>query len=115
MLRSALSWTRSLPSRMRERRAARRRERLQEALTPLLMEALRPMAEAMARLDSSQRELARMLAPLAEPRVLQIPELDELRELQLETLQMLQPPAETVVAQLTGLRAPPTSPRSSAS
>ena len=84
---------------------------MEELLTPLLYQALTPVAEAMARLDSRQQETRQVLQALVEMPRQQDPET---KELLLEILNSLQPPAEQEIVQLVGRRTPPRSSPSSA-
>lgn len=103
------SWTR-----WRQRRAAERLLRQQEAarqlLTPLLLEALTPVAQAMSRLSDRQQETQQWLERLTAQ---QTPAQAELRDLLMEVLQTLQPPAEQQIHSL--LSGPPPLPSSSPS
>ena len=118
--RLALSWTRWLLTRA-QKAEARRRAKLEPVLRPLLLEALTPVAEAMARLEARQQEsqllVLRSLERLEHPRLPTQEQqmLMEQKELLLEVLNSLQPPPEREIAQQLGLPLPPTSPRSSVS
>jgi hypothetical protein len=85
---------------MRERRLARRQAKAELLLRPLLLQALTPVAEAMARLEQAHQQqhlqVLRTLAPLLEQQ-------PETRELLLEVLQATQPRPETELAQRLGL------------
>lgn len=105
------SWTRWRRSR-RERRLHRRQEKAALLLTPLLYQALTPVAEAMVRLDSRQQETQRYLE-----RQVQALRLEQLEQTELlrEILSSLQPTAEEQIGQLLGQPLPPISSPSSAS
>lgn len=111
MLRSALSWMLSLPSRARARRQARRQARTEAALKPLLWEALVPMAEALLRLEHLYQEQHRQLLR----QVMLASQQPETKELLLEILQSLQPSPDLVISQRLGLPTQPPSRPSSAS
>lgn len=111
MQRLASSWTR-----WRQKRTAARLHRQQEAarqlLTPLLLEALTPMAAAMERLSDRQQETHRLMMALAE--LAPAPEPQTL-ELLVEILQTLQPEPEQVIKEALGLSTQPSSSPSSVS
>lgn len=110
MRRSVHSWTRWRQKR-RQLRLQRKQEKLRLLLTPLLLEALTPVAQAMQRLEERQLETRLLLQQqLASPATPQ-----ETRELLLEVLSSLQPPAELVISQQLGLPLPPRSYPSSVS
>lgn len=102
-----------------EQRLLRQQAAAAQLLTPLLYQALTPVAEAMARLDQHQQAVLRLVEqqsrrqetlPMAEQRH------KEQTELLLEILQTLQPPAEEQIhSLLAGPPPPPTSLPSSAS
>ena len=109
--RLALSWTRWRQSR-REKRLARQRAKMERLLRPLLLEALTPVAQAMSRLEQRQQEALTPVLRLEQQHQAKVrleqAQLAETRELLVEILQSLQPPAEQVIAQQVGLSAPPT-------
>lgn len=100
---------------MTQRRQARQRERLELLLRPLLMEALVPVAQALERLDSRQRETRELVQALVEMPAPEAATPPETRELLLEVLNSLQPPPLGELSQRLGLPTPPPSSRSSAS
>jgi hypothetical protein len=111
MQRLARSWTRWRQSR-RQARLLRRQEEMRLLLTPLLYQALTPVAEAMARLDSRQQETRQRqqeLLLMVEARH------RETQELLLEILSSLQPTAQEQIVPLLGPPPLPTSSPSSAS
>jgi hypothetical protein len=111
MQRLARSWTRWRQSR-RAARLLRRQEKAALLLTPLLYQALTPVAEAMARLDARQQETRQLVQALVEmPRQ---PE-PQTQELLLEILSSLQPTAQEQIVPLLGPPPLPTSSPSSAS
>lgn len=133
MQRLRASWTR-WRRRRTEQRLLRQQAAARQLLEPVLVEALQalavPMAEAMARLSDRQLETQRWLERLAATQVplarwqeqvaakvsLDLQGLQELKDLQLEILQALQPPAEQQLASLLSGPAPlPSSPPSSES
>lgn len=111
-VRSALSWTRSLPSRMRERRLSRRRERLAAALLPLLVEQTEQLQ------DSLQPVLLQLDRKLTEQALLLQTQQEALR-LTVELLQLvltsLQPDPSEEISRLAGPPLLRNSPRSSVS
>ena len=96
-----------------EQRLARQQEAARQLLTPLLLEALTPVAEAMRRLELRQRETQQWLE---RGTAQQVPHQQEVKELLLEVLSSLQPPAEQQLASLLSGPVPlPSSPPSSES
>lgn len=81
----------------------------------LLLLALTPLAQALHRLDSRQQETRGLVEQLALRPQEETPLLQEIRELQLETLQAMQPSAEEEISQLIGLALPASSSPSSVS
>lgn len=126
MQRLRASWTRWRLSRMR-RRQQRLREKLAPVLAPILAEALEqlahPMVLAMGRLDDRQQEtlsvslqVSQQLMVLPEQlQAVQVQPMAELKELLVEILSSLQPPAEQQIGQLLGQPLQPISSPSSAS
>lgn len=107
-LLSAISWMR-WSRRRRERQRQEQWERdkrllleMQLQTRALLMEAMRPLAEALQRLDKRQVEEHQDLVVL----------IAEHRELLVEILQSQQPPAQQQIYQRIGPQAPMTSSRS---
>jgi hypothetical protein len=112
MARSALSWTLSSPTRLRERRLARRRERAELVLRPLLQEATEQLA------DSLMPELLRAQEQLHQQTELLVTQQQALRvvtELLTVVLDSLQPDPSEEISRLSGPQLLPTSPRSSVS
>lgn len=124
-LRSALSWTCSLPRKLAARREQRRRLKALLLLKPVLL-VLQAQQDRLDRVESLLLQVARLAEQAANPPLeplrsvatdqqLQGVLLMEQRELLLEVLQAMQPPAEDQLSLLIGQPSLPSSSPSSAS
>lgn len=114
-VRSALSWTLSLPTVALVRRRRRQQEKLDRLLRPLLVETLEPVQDLLQRLEHRATLQEQQLEQMAALLGLQQTVLRELSALTVELLNSSQPSPEEEIARLAGLPPLPTSPRSSVS
>ena len=101
--------------RRREAKANRQAELMRAALRPGLMVLEERLQATLGRLESQQAATQRLVEHLAAMPVPESPQLTEQREILLELLQALQPPADQVIAQRVGLSPLPISSPSSES